>query len=53
MALWDPDMASTAAAIDHAVKMGGVVLKPPKQTGFAPKPEPPAEEAQWASTPRS
>jgi hypothetical protein len=41
--LWDTNMADKAAAIDQAIKLGGVVVHPPKNTGFGQerRPEPP------------
>jgi hypothetical protein len=49
---YDLRLQYEAAAIDHCLKLGAVVLKPPKTVGFerhavAP-PEPPApEEPPW------
>lgn len=42
MSVYDQDMANRAAAVDHALKLGGVILKPPSKpsTGFA-QPSPP------------
>jgi hypothetical protein len=40
--LWDTNMADKAAAIDQATKLGGVVVHPPKSTGFGQeRPQPP------------
>lgn len=35
---YDQGMATAATAIDHALKLGGVILKPPSKpvAGFAP-----------------
>lgn len=38
---WDPRIANTASAIEHCLKMGGVILKPERQTGFGGPPERP------------
>lgn len=41
---WDPRMSAAAAAVDHCMKLGGVILKPASKptVGFS-KPEPPRE----------
>lgn len=42
--LWDKNMANAASAIDHAMKMGAVILQPASKpkVGFSP-PEPPSK----------